>query len=142
MPEFMGLAYALPHAGKHGHALVYGEYSMHEFHDEDRFADAGTAEETCLAAADKGAEQVYDLDARLQQAPGSGGLGKGYRGAVDIAAVHRCQWRPVIQGFAEDIQHPAQALFGYRHLQRRTRIVYGHAPLQAGSGVQGDGPCA
>jgi len=45
--------------------VVFG-HVVDEFHDDDRLADAGTAEETDLAAFEEGLDQVDHLDAGLK----------------------------------------------------------------------------
>ena len=49
------------------------------------------------------------------------------------------QRRPAIQGLAESIQQPSEALDGYRHPQRPATIEHRRAAPQARGAIQGDG---
>src|SRR5918999_800726 len=65
-PEVVALARALAHAAERGQALVLLRDVPDELLDEHGLADAGAAEQADLAALGVWGEQVYDLDAGLE----------------------------------------------------------------------------
>jgi hypothetical protein len=64
--EVGALTGALAHAGEDRHAVVLLGHATDHLHDQDRLADARTAEEADLATLDVGRQQVDDLDAGLE----------------------------------------------------------------------------
>ena len=66
LDEVVALTGALADAGEHGDAVVVVGDTVDHFLDEHGLADAGTAEQTDLAALDVRGEQVDDLDAGLE----------------------------------------------------------------------------
>jgi len=58
---------------------------------------------------------------------------------MDIAEFTAWQVAAIIQRFTEDIQQTSQALGRHRDMERGSGIINSHAPVQAGTSVQGDG---
>ena len=65
-PQIVALAGAFAHACKHREAAVVLGDVVDELHDDDRLADARTAEEANLAALQEGLDEIDDLDAGLE----------------------------------------------------------------------------
>src|SRR6188472_106051 len=68
--EVIALTGALTHAGEHGITSVALRDVVDELHDDDRLAAAGATEGADLAALGEGADEVDDLDARLENLGG------------------------------------------------------------------------
>ena len=64
--EVVAFTAALAHAGKDRVAAVELGHVVDEFLDHDGLADAGAAEDACLATTGEGRDQVDDLDTRLE----------------------------------------------------------------------------
>ena len=88
-PEVVPFAGPLADAGEHRVTAVLAGDAGDQLGENDRLAQAGTAEQAGLAAADERREQVDDLDAGLEQL----GLGRQVanvrRLAVDRPAIRR-----------------------------------------------------
>ena len=106
--EIVSFAGSLADAGKDGDAVLLGGDVVHQLLDQDGLADTGAAKEADLAAADIGAEKVNDLDAgfinfRLR------GLILEFRGiVVDGMAFSALERAGIVDGLAEDVEHPSQ----------------------------------
>ena len=81
--QVVALAAALADAGEHGVARVLLGHVPDELLDDDRLADAGTAEDADLAALLEGADEVDDLEAGLEDFDVGRLLVERGRGPVD-----------------------------------------------------------
>ena len=109
-----------------------------QFHDHDRLAHAGAAEHADLAALGVGADQVDDLDARLQDFRGGGQFLKGGGGTVNVPAFLRLDLRAVVHHVPQDVEDPAQGFPAHGHGNALAGIRHGDAALQAVRGTHGD----
>ena len=82
-----------------------------ELHDEDRFADAGAAEEADFTAFGVGGDQVDDFDACFEDLGGAFLLGEGRRVAVDAPALGVFGLGTVVDRFAEKVENAAECAF-------------------------------
>ena len=139
MVEVVALAGALAHAGEHRQARVLLGDVVDEFHHVHGLAHAGAAEQADLAALGERADEINNLDARLEQvlrrreffvlgrvAVDRGGfLGRNRTGLVDRAAEH--------------VHDATQRLGANGHHDRVLRVDHGHAAAQAVGGSERDG---
>ena len=139
MPQFMPFADTLPDAGEHRDALVDRRDGPDEFHDQYRLAHPGAAEQSGLAAAHEGTEQVDYLYTYRQYLLGSAHLMQRMLPPVD--AVDRCagKGRLPVQRRAKNIHHPAEYFRPHRHLQWCTAVEDGQTAAEAGTAVEGNG---
>ena len=84
-PQVVAFAGPFAHAGKHRIAAVLGGDSRDQFLDHHGLADARPAEQARLAALDERAQQIDDLDARLEHLRLGRQVGKLRRLAMDRA---------------------------------------------------------
>ena len=135
----MAFADALTDAREHRDALVDRRDGPDEFHDQHRLAHPGAAEQSGLATAYEGAEQVYYLYAYRQYFLCSAHLMQRMFQSVD--AVDRCagKGRLPVQRRAKNIHHPAEHFRPHRHLQWCTVVEDGQTAAEAGTAVQGNG---
>ena len=59
---------------------------------------------------------------------------------MDVAVLRRQDRVARVQGFAEYVEQPPQAVRRHGHVQGRARVVDGHAPVKAAAAVEGDRP--
>jgi peptide chain release factor 1 len=136
--EVVALTRALADAGEHRVAAVLGGDVADQLLDQHGLAHAGAAEQADLAAAHVRGEQVHDLDAGLEL------LGRGLlvlergRGAVDRVALAGLDLRPAVDGLAEQVEEPAQALLAHRHRDRLAGVHGLHAAHQPLGRAHGD----
>ena len=138
--QVIALPGALAHTGEDRNtAMLFGDV-VDELHDEHRFAHSRAAKEANLAALGIGANQVHHLDAGLQNLRGAGlGLIRG--GPGDEWASVQLPWeQALIDGLAQQVEHPAQAPISHRDGNRRAGVCRGDTPLKAVSRAHGDGP--
>ena len=83
--------------------------------DQDRLADACTAEQTDLAALCVGADQVHDLDAGLEDLGGGLLLLVAGSRAVDGPVGLRGRGGLVVHGLTQQVEHAAQTLVAHGH---------------------------
>ena len=106
-PKLVPFADPLADPSEHGDALVNADDGAHEFHQHHRFADAGAAEQACLAAAGQGTQEVQHLDAREQ--------------GLDHGAVQ------VQRGWGSVQRRAGRCRRGRQPVQRPTQAIH-HAP--------------
>ena len=136
--QVVALAGALADAGEHRHARELLGDAVDHLLDEDRLADAGTAEQADLAAGDVGREQVDDLDAGREDLGLALELVEGRRRPVD---------RPVgvgvdaldVQRLAQGVEDVALGRVADGHGDRRAGVLHGRAADQAVGRLHGDG---
>ena len=75
-----------------------------ELHEDDGLADAGAPEQTDLAAARVGRQQIHDLDAGLERLDLSFLVLEGRRVPMDGKVLFRFHGRTLVHGFADDVQ--------------------------------------
>ena len=110
-----------------------------EFLDHHGLPHARASEQADLPSLEDGADEVDDLDARLQYLRFRGLLREGRRGAVD-GVVRLClHLREAVDGLAEDVEHAAQRLLPDGNGDGRPGVLHERAALQAVCGAHGDG---
>ena len=125
------LAGALAHAGEDGGAAVLLGEVVDELLDEHRLADAGAAEQTGLAAADIGLEEVDRLDAGLEDLGLGGQLVEARRGMVDGIMILHLGHGLAVHGLAHDVPDAAEGLVAHGHLHGAAGVDGLDAALQA-----------
>ena len=118
---------------------MLGRDVMDKLHDENRLADARTAEEANLAAARVRGDEVDDFDARLKDLR---------RRLLLIELRSRTMDRPrllvadgsgiVVDRAAEHVENAPEARIADGHLDRRARIFGFHAAHEAIRRAHGD----
>src|SRR5687768_14989276 len=83
--QVIALTSTLTHAGEHGVTTVALGDVVDELHDDDRLAHAGTTEGADFTTLGEGADEVDDLDARLENL--CGGVLVGQRGSLAVNRV-------------------------------------------------------
>src|ERR1700733_13232086 len=76
--------------------------------DDDGLADARAAKQADLATLQEGLDEVDDLDAGLEHLLVRGLLVEGGSGTMDGHALFRVHRTQVVDGFADDVEHPAE----------------------------------
>ncbi len=137
-PKIVALAGALAHAGKDRVAAVVLGHVVDEFHDDDRLAHAGAAEQADLAALQKGLDQVDDLDAGLEHLLVGGLLVEQRRGPVNRHARLLADGAELVHRLADHVDHAAQRLFAHRHADGAAQVDGLHAAHHAVGGFHGD----
>ena len=130
MPEVVALAAALADAGEHRVAGVELGDVVDELLDDDRLADARAAEDGRLAALGKRRDQIDDLDAGLEHLGLGGLLDQRWGQPVDGIIVGGLDRRGGIDGFAQDVENPAQGARPDRHGDRLAQAHNRHAAAQ------------
>lgn len=97
--------------------------------DQNGLADAGAAEQTCLAAADVGLEQVDGLDAGLEDLGLGGELVETGRCMVDGVELLHLGHGLAVDGLAHDVPNAAERLGTNGHLHGLTGIGGDEATL-------------
>ena len=115
-----------------------GRDVVDQFHDQDRLADAGAAEEADLAALGIRADQVDDLDPRLKDLRCGQLILKSRRGAVDRPAFLRARSGHVVDRLTEQVEHAAETFLADRHRDRAARIQRVRSADEAVRGAHGD----
>ena len=111
-----------------------------ELLDEHRLAHPGAAEEADLTAPGIGGEQVDDLDARLHDLGGGALLGKGGGRPVDGPGLLGLYRALLVDGLAQDVEHPAQGLLPHRGLDGGAGGDHLVPPAQPLAGGEHDAP--
>jgi hypothetical protein len=135
--EVVALARALAHAGEDRDARVLLGDVADELLDDDRLAHAGAAEDADLAALLEGADEVDDLDARLEELVGGGLLVEGGCRAVDgqvLGGVHRALG---VDGLPQHVEDAAQGGLAHGHADGRPGVGHLGAARQAVGGGHG-----
>ncbi|GAF25605.1 transcriptional regulators [Moorella thermoacetica Y72] len=143
--EVVTLAGTLAHAAEDGKAAVFIGDVADEFHDEDRLADPGAAEEADLAALGVGRQEVDHLDASLQDLGRRLLLFKGGRRPVNGQPLGGFYRSLVVNGFSQDVKEPSQGSPAYRYGDWLAGVNGLHPSLQAvgrGEGHAADGVVA
>ncbi len=139
-PKIGALAGPLADAGKHRVATVRRRDAGNQLGENDRLAEAGTAEQARLAAADEGREEVDDFDAGLEELGLRGELRDGRRIAVDrppLIGFHRAT---LVDGLAEKVEDTPERGLPHWHRHRRPGIDHLFATDQAVGAAQGHAP--
>ncbi len=111
---------------------------MDQFHDQHGLAYARAAEQADLAALCVGADQVDDLDARLQDLRRRRLFLIGRRRTMNRPAFLHLGDRLVVHRLAQQVEHAAKAFLTYRHRYGAAGIHSLLASDQAVRGVHGD----
>ena len=117
-PQVVSLAGALTDTGEDGVTAVLRGDVVDELLDDDGLADSRPAEEAGLPALHVGAEQVDDLDPRLEDLRLGLQLREGNARAVDRHALLRLRRSLAVNGLAQQVEHPAQDLGAHGHGDR------------------------
>ena len=139
--EVVTLTGALPHPGEHGHSTVVLRDALDHLLDEHGLADAGTSEETDLAAEHVGREQVDDLNAGLEELGLGLELVEGRGLAVDRPAVGPLVGRAglTIEHLADDVEDLALCGVSDGDRDRSAGVAHLLAAHEAVSGLESDG---
>ena len=136
-PQVGPFAGSLADARKHRVTAVRAGDAGDQLGQNDRLAQTGTAEQSGLAAADEGGQQVDHLDAGFEQF----GLGRQIverRGvAVDRPVVGRLDRPAAVDRIAHQVEHAAERGGTDRHLHRRAGVDAIHASHHAVGASQG-----
>ncbi len=109
-----------------------------QFHDQNRLAHAGAAEEADLAALGIGRQQVHDLDPGHQDL-GFGGLLVELRGdLMDRPGFLGVDRAALVYRFADDVDDPAQGRVAHRHRDRTVHVGHFLATHETFGRVHGD----
>ena len=128
-----------PTPGEHRNAAVLHGDVVDEFHDDDGFADARAAEQTDLAAAQIGFEQIDDLDSGLEHFESRRLIFERRRLAMNRIALLGIDRPHLVHRLAEHVQHAAQGLLAHRHADGAAEADRLHAAHQALGGLHRDG---
>ena len=138
-PEVIALTGALADAGEDGVTAVLRRDVVDELHDEDRLADACTAEEARLAALGVRSDEVDDLDARLEDLRARLLLVELRSRAMDrpgLLVADRS--RVVVNRLTEYVEDAAEAFRADRDHDRVARVDCFHAARQTVRRAHGD----
>jgi len=128
----------LANAGEHGIAVMGGGDVVDQLLNEHGLAHACAAEQTDLAALGVGADQVDDLDAGFQNFGSGLLLIISGGGAMDGPTLLGVQLFAAVDGLAQQIEHPAQALLTHRHADGCAGVGGFGPTLEAVGGAHGD----
>src|SRR5262249_11978667 len=109
-----------------------------EFLDQHRLAESCAAEQPDLAAFQERREQVYDLDAGLQNLLRAALLGEGRGRAMDRPVLFGRDGAFFVYGLAQQIEDAAQRLIPDGNGDGTSRIFGGHSAHQAVGAGHGD----
>ena len=99
-------------------AAVSAGDAGNQFGEDDRFSQSGTAEQSGLAAAHEGGEQVDDLDTSFEQFGFGQQIVQCRRIAVDRPMVGRFDRPATVDRIAHQVEHAAERGRADRHLHR------------------------
>ena len=138
--EVVALARALADAGEHRDPAVELGDVVDELHDDDRLADAGAAKGADLAALQKGANQIDDLDARGQHLRRRRLIRERRRRTMDRIVLLRRDRSALVHRTSGDIEDAAHHAFADRHRDRSTPVGHLDAALEPLGARHGDRP--
>ncbi len=141
--KVVSFACTLPDAAEDRDAAVRFGDVVDQFHDRDRLADAGAAEQTDFTAFGVGAEKVDDFNTGDELLGFSCLIGEARRGAVDRPARFRLHFRAFVDDVADDVHDAAQRFGTDRNGDGIARIddfraagqAVGHVHRDAADGV-------
>ena len=133
-PKIVAFARAFAHAAKYGVAAVILGHVVDQFHDDDRLAHTGAAEEADLAALEERLNQIDDLDARLEHLLVGALFVKQRSGPVNGHARLFADGAEIVHRLADDVNHAAQRLFAHRHADGSAQVDGLHAANHAVGG--------
>src|SRR5207248_4957586 len=102
-----------------------------ELGDDDRLAQTGAAEEADLASLGKGADEVDDLDTRLEDLRRRALLAQRRSGPVDRPNLLGLGRAPLVDRPAQEVEDAPERAAPYRHLDRSARIHHRHPTHEA-----------
>ena len=117
--------------------MLLGEV-VDELLNQNGLADAGAAEQACLAATDVGLKQVDGLDAGLEDLGLGGELVKTRCRMVDGIELLHLGHRLAVDGLAHDVPNAAECLGANGHLHGLTGIGGNETTLQTVGRGHGD----
>ena len=136
--KIAAFAGALADAGEHREATVLLGDVVDQLEDEHGLADAGATEQTDLATAAVGGQQVDDLDAGLEHLDLDRLVDELGRRAVDRMELGRGDRPGLVDGQTDDVEDAAEDLLAHRHHDRRAGVLDHHAADQTVGGVHRD----
>ena len=137
--KIVAFARAFADTGEHGNTAVQFGDVVDEFHDDDGFADAGTAESADFAALEKGADEINDLDAGRQNLRAGGLIHERGRGAMDGQIFVGLDGALFVHGIAGLVEHAAHDGFADGHGNRTAGINDLVTSLKTFGAGHGDG---
>ena len=114
-PQVVSLAGALSHAGKDGIAAVFGRDVVDQLLYQHRLSHAGAPEEADFPPLGVWAEQIDDLDARLQNLHRGALLAEGRGFPMDAPARAIRKGSSAVDRLAQHVEHPPQRAVAHRH---------------------------
>ncbi len=123
--------------GENREPAVLGGDVADQFHDDNGFSDAGSAEEADLPPLLIRGQKINDLDAGLKNLLFCGLFDERRRWTVNRVAFFELDRPHLIHRFAQDIQHPSQNSAPYRDRNSRPRVRDRHSPAQSIGGTHG-----
>ena len=136
--EVVALARALADTGEHGHAAVGVGDVVDELHDRDGLADAGTTEETDLAALDVRRDQVDHLDARLEDLDGRLQVAECRRLTVDRPPLDALDRGLVVDRLADHVPDASERRVANGNRDRPARVDDVRPTRETVGGIHGD----
>src|SRR5258706_8845443 len=109
-----------------------------QLHQNNRFADAGTAEQADFTAARIGGEQIDDFYAGLKRLNLGFLIDEFWRRPVNWRKLLRIDWSTFIHRLADHVYDPSESSLAHRHADTRAGIHNIHAAHQTFSGIHGD----
>ena len=139
MIEVVAFPGSFADAGEDRIAAVLDSDVADEFHHVDGLAHASAAEQADLAALGEGADQIDNLDTRLEQFIGRRLILKGRRLAVNAPAGLFAYGPLLIDGIAENVHDPAQGFLADRNGDCRAGVGGCQPALQTVGAAHGNG---
>ncbi len=109
-----------------------------QLHQNNRFADAGTAEQADFTAARIGGEQIDDFYAGLKRLNLGFLIDEFWRRPVNWRKLLRIDWSTFIHRLADHVDDPSESSLAHRHADTCASIHNIHAAHQTFSGIHGD----
>ena len=122
-PEIVSLTGPLADSGKHGVAAVGAGNTGDELGQNHRLSQTGPAEQTRLAAADEGGQEVNHLDPRLEDLGIGQQIGHFRRVTMNGPVIVCDEGAAVIDGVAEQVEDAAQRPLADGNADRPARVL-------------------
>ena len=134
-PQVVSLTRALADSRENGHASVLHGHVVNQLLNQNRFADAGTAEQANFPALQEGLNEVHDLDACLKHLQRCGLLVQQGSRPVNLIHGRTRQRAQLIHRLSKNVHHPPQRGSAHRNTDALAEIVSFHPAHQAFRGL-------
>ncbi len=131
VPQIVALAGTFANTGKHRKATMLARHVVDQLLDDDGLAHTSAAEQTDLAALQKGQDQINNLDAGLEHLFRRRLLVKGRRLPMNRHPHLGVDRAKLVHRLAENVEHAAQRLATHRDGDHRAGVDGLHAPNQS-----------